>query len=523
MNRDHVRARPGRFVLAAALLTLAACGGGGGGGGNGGPSTAAPASRLYVSGGNTIRSYDNAATISGTVPPNRTVVGAATGFAQPQGIAMDMARNEVYVANRDGHSILVFGNASTATGDLASSRTVVGAATLLFEPQNVFFDAAQNRLYVANGNDKILVFDNAGALSGDTAPARVIAGAATTLDAPWGIQVDATRDKLYVSNFNPNTVTVFDNAGTVNGDVAPSRTISVAPGTLENTADIFVDAPNDRLYVTGRASRSIVVIDSASTANGEITPSRTIAGVATQLNGPVDIFVDIADDRLYVLNQFGNAILVFDNAASVDGDTAPSRTLALPAGADHGGIFVDVTPIVLPAQAALDGVATDNGGFNADGVPLTVGDLEPSTPPAYRGFTSFDVSRIPSTATLLSAELRLYQYFVGGSPYSDLGNVIVDHMDYGASLTGAAYNAAALASNIGTLSTSATLEYKTLDVTGRLRDDIATGRPRSQYRLRFSLRTNSTDGSVDAAFFQDAEMSGTAAGMPPQLVIRVAP
>jgi len=33
MNRDHVRARPGRFVLAAAFLFLAACGGGGGGGG----------------------------------------------------------------------------------------------------------------------------------------------------------------------------------------------------------------------------------------------------------------------------------------------------------------------------------------------------------------------------------------------------------------------------------------------------------------------------------------------------------
>ena len=55
--------------------------------------------------------------------------------------------------------------------------------------------------------------------------------------------------------------------------------------------------------------------------------------------------------------------------------------------------------------------------------------------------------------------------------------------------------------NISTLSGTATLEYKTLDVTAEARDDLADGRPCSQFRLRFNTE-DGTDAGV-ASFQRD--------------------
>lgn len=97
-------------------------------------------------------------------------------------------------------------------------------------------------------------------------------------------------------------------------------------------------------------------------------------------------------------------------------------------------------------------------------------------------------------------------------------------MDYGPSLDGGDYNSAPIAGNIGeTLSTTPVVEYKTLDVTPSVLNDITNARTRSQYRIRFSIQDFDSDFSDDLAAFTDSEDACLGAKQPPQLVIALAP
>jgi hypothetical protein len=97
----------------------------------------------------------------------------------------------------------------------------------------------------------------------------------------------------------------------------------------------------------------------------------------------------------------------------------------------------------------------------------------------------------------------------------------VDHVDYGAALDSADYDAPALTSNTGTLSTNDAEEYKTLNVTTSVASDLA-GRTRSQFRLRFSAENN-VNFEDDYVQFTDAEDFCCTANKPPQLVITILP
>jgi DNA-binding beta-propeller fold protein YncE len=357
---------------------------------------------------------------------------------------------------------------------------------------------------------------------GNIAPDRQLSGGSTTLIAPTGIFVDIVRNLLYVANGN-NQILVFNDASTVDGAAtAPVRTITISA----TSAGIFVDVIADRLYVA--SGNSILIFDGASTANSASTPDRTISGGTSRLNQPRDIFVDTGTDRLYVANAADDTVLVFDDASTANGSTAPDRILNLPAFTDPWGIYVDVTPILIGSTASRDGYVLDDGSVDIDPIgdgPKT-GGLEDFlvTPLVARQFYSFEMTGIPSSVSVRSATLRLHQANVEGSPYGagNLGSVIVDHVNYGTTLESADYNAAALTPNIGTLSTDASLAYKTLNVATSVASDILASRSRSQYRLQFSSE-NSINSENDYVQFTDAEDSCCAANRPPQLVITIQP
>ncbi|HSW51601.1 MAG TPA: hypothetical protein VLG93_00090 [Sulfuricaulis sp.] len=499
------------------MLAIIGSGGGGEGGFNYGSGDD---SLIYVSGNasDALLIYESANSVSGSTAASRTVAGGNTALAEPRGIAVDMARNRIYVANAVDNSILVFSSARTMTGNIAPARTISGGT--LNGPTGLFLDVVNDRLYVTNNSgDSVLVYDNA---STAIAPTRTLTGVDTDLDEPAGIYVDTTRNLLYVANAgNTNQVLVFNNAATVNGNIAPVRSIPV----LNAPVGISVDVMVDRLYVA--SGNTIRVFDGASTANSASTPDRTISGGMSMLNQPRDIFVDTGSDRLYVANAADDTVLVFNNASTVNGSPAPNRILNLPAFTNPWGIYVDVTPIVIGSTDALDGHVLDDGSVNTDpvgGGPKT-GDLEEFlvTPLVARQFYSFELTGIPSTVSVQTATLRLYQANVEGSPYGagNLGSLIVDHVDYGTSLASNDYGAVPLTANIGTLSSDELVAYKTLDVTSSVASDVLV-RSRSQYRLRFS-QENSTNADNDYVQFTDAEDSCCTANKPPQLVITVRP
>lgn len=88
--------------------------------------------------------------------------------------------------------------------------------------------------------------------------------------------------------------------------------------------------------------------------------------------------------------------------------------------------------------------------------------------------------------------LKLYQTEVVGTPYGS--SLIVDHVNYGSSWSATPYDGSSLATNIGTLTNNATLEWKDLVVTSSVADDRTNGRTRAQFAIRFATEAMGTDG-----------------------------
>lgn len=266
--------------------------------------------------------------ISGCViSPRRTLGGGPTPTPTPTGsptpTPTTTPQGKLYVSNAGANSIVRFDQALTDSGNIVPGATISGATTKLNAPAFIFLDIAADRLYVANNADiSILIFDNISTKSGNVAPERSISGASTTLGNPTDVSVDKSRDLLYVAD--DIDIHAFSSASTATGNIAPARTLS--PGF--SVAAIFIDGANDRLYAANSVSNSIAVYDNASTlAAGPITASRTLQGAATHLATPSSIQLDGAG-RLLVSNATGPSITIYNNAATANGNIAPSAEIA---------------------------------------------------------------------------------------------------------------------------------------------------------------------------------------------------
>ena len=103
---------------------------------------------------------------------------------------------------------------------------IEGSRTRLNWPTGIALNLERGELYVANdAGDSILVFDaNA---EGNVEPRRVLAGARTGLKNPTGLALDMQNGELWVANFGNHTATAYPLVA--HGDVAPLRTIRSAP------------------------------------------------------------------------------------------------------------------------------------------------------------------------------------------------------------------------------------------------------------------------------------------------------
>ena len=269
-----------------------------------------------------------------TPSPTPTPTGSPTPTPTPSGTP----QGKLYVSNSANNTILRFDQAFTDSGNIIPGATISGVATTLNGPDFIFLDTSADRLFVANNNDiSILIFDNISTKNGNVAPERTITGANTTLVSPTDLTLDKTRDFLYVAD--DLDIEVFNSASTATGNIAPAR--SLTPGF--SVAAVFVDGANDRLYVADSTGNSIEIYDNASTlASGPITASRTITGASTLLATPSSIQID-QSGRLVVSNASPASITIYSNAATASGNVAPAATIS---GSN--------TAFVSPNQIAMD-------------------------------------------------------------------------------------------------------------------------------------------------------------------------
>lgn len=311
------------------------------------------------------------AALSGCVISPRRTVGSTspTPTPAPSGSPVPGATGKLYVSNQSGNSILRFDNALTASGDTQPAATISGSNTGLNSPQFLAFDPAADRLFVANlGGSSVLIWDSVSTLNGNIAPTRSI-GPSSGLVAPIALALDSVRDLLYVADGTQGQVLVFSPASTAGSNSAPSRALIITGAIL---GGIALDAANDRLYVSDTAGDAIGVFDNASTLNGTVTSNRAISGANTGLQGPTGLTLDLSGDLVVANEGNGNlgSITVYANAATADAGAQPIITI--------GGTN---TTLVAPAQVVLNTASSANEIYVAD-----------STANAVTTFTSVNTS-----------------------------------------------------------------------------------------------------------------------------------
>jgi len=180
------------------------------------------------------------------------------------------------------------------------------------------------------------------------------------------------------------------------------------------------------------------------------------------------------------------------------------RTLALPESFDTSGAY--------DATIRSDAVVYDT--------LLTIGDDAGNL--SYRGTVSFAIGYIPAGTTVESARLSVRQCAVTGDPYTAFGNIVVDHINMTLGKGGDLFGGRTIDSNLGTLSTSAALETKSIDVKAHLLEDLTAGRGTSSFRFRFANAATDSDNAIDAVSF-GLPRDGTPCGQssPPLLIVVV--
>jgi hypothetical protein len=314
-----------------------------------------------------------ARTANGNVAPVRSFSG---GLTNPQGIAIDLAHDEVFVVNFTvPSSIAVYPRSST--GVTTPLRVISGAATELSQPIGLALDIVNDEIIVANrGDNSIKVFPRTA--NGNVGPIRRIIGDTTGLGTPFAVALDLVNNELAVT-VNDSAVRVF--ARTADGNVAPLRTIKGPSTGLKNAQGIAVDTLDNEIAVANENDFTGNTITAYSRmANGDAAPLRTIAGPATGLAHPRGLTIDIEHDELIVPNSFTSASSVAVFARTAFGNAAPLRTIAgaatglnspaftaVPASAPTGLKYYTVNPcrvVDTRGPAGPDGGPALDGGGN---------------------------------------------------------------------------------------------------------------------------------------------------------------
>ena len=150
-----------------------------------------------------------------------------------------------------------------------------------------------------------------------------------------------------------------------------------------------------------------------------------------------------------------------------------------------------------------------------------------------RAYLDFDLSTLSDSCRVINAIFWIYQDMVHGNsqegvyPIWDIpgGDTLfckLDHITYGATLDTLDWSAGdvgdpqTLHPKIGIISQDTTIEYKKMDVTEYVRDDLNSRRDRSQFRIAFDVQ-EPDDGCNDFIGFGAGELLLN--GYPPYLII----
>ncbi len=342
-------------------------------------------------------------------------------------------------------------------------------------------------------------------------PASVNAGACTKLQ--WSKVSNATEARIdpdIGSVATPGsevicpleTTTYVLTANGPGGTSQASATVVVIGGLADLTVDSILFEPNPP--VAGQVNEVRITVRNAGigAANAfdwdwRAGSDASFEGRIYGLNAGEQIVVTVLWNPQAPYDSLTTKAEVDTKGEVVESDKTNNKLTALVQVVE--GVSEPQT-VVLKSEGTLDGYRLNDGsGSNTEDILVGNGELvDPVGELVARGFMSFDLSGIPAGATVESVELRFYQKKIQGDPYGKLGNLMLEHVYYGGSLSDSAYNTPALSSAMLATQTSPATWYTLSDPTlaSWVQSNLEAGRSRFQLRLQFAQETDG-DGQED--------------------------
>ena len=268
---------------------------------------------------------------------------------------MNQTTHTAYVATLTGMSVFDANtcNASTMSGcsNLGTATvSCVGSPSGVCGPYTAKVDAANNTVYVSDGDNRVSVFDgrtcNASDLAGCAAqiPGTVIVNGGAEFEVDIWIAVDAPLHSVYVSNQKDDYLAVID-TNICNGRHLTSCA-TLKPQTIHTGADpqvIAFDQKTQTVYAPNEVDNNVSVINAllcnASFTAGCCHPAPEV-NVRTDVSA---IAVDADAHTAYVANSSTNTVSMINtgtcNASSLQGCGKKLPTASV--GVSPQGIAVD--------------------------------------------------------------------------------------------------------------------------------------------------------------------------------------
>jgi len=284
-------------------------------------------------------------------------------------VTVTKAVTVLFIANIAGNNVTSYQDPVTVNGNVAPDTNLQGAQTQLNGPSDMVV-TGDKTLIVSNFTGKAITsYKNANATNGNLTPDGNVQGAATTLVGPTTLTINTGADLLFVADIATDQILVFAGASTTvfNGNLAPTRTIASA--ALNNPFGINFGA-NDVLYVANNGGKNVLVFDNASNKNGTVAPDRIINSASFAAAILFDVFID-RNDTMFVVDAIG-FIYIFNNASTLNGTVAPDFTLKVTPAAFITAIAVDsndtgyIVDRTANAVYSYDNISTLNGTLNPD-------------------------------------------------------------------------------------------------------------------------------------------------------------
>jgi len=212
--------------------------------------------------------------------------------------AYDPNHNYLFVALNNSNNLQVYQSATPGSGMSLLKQVTLNftdpAASSTPHPQEIYYDAQHDRLFMADNQNVVAEFDSFGANVATVTSVtsnRQISG----LFSADGMAYNATTDTLFVgeggqfSSSGKHQVDVIKNASTQNGPDSHGQTIT---NFSSGPSGLAYDTPRDILFVYD--APNIRVIPNATAASGSIGSvpnNRIIFDAVTSLSG-FGLFVD---------------------------------------------------------------------------------------------------------------------------------------------------------------------------------------------------------------------------------------